>query len=168
MMLYINPIFVSVYLFVCAFACLFGSLFAVFLCCRFEYFCVSHLFHVRITARLSSILQRGIPLEFNDFLSRFSYWLFTTMFLLSFSNKNNFIKTVRLILQTYCSRHWANKNNLKLSEFLYISSMPQSSWLVHQSLNQYPLVTCLVCTRQYLQPTSQDCQWFPPSWAFQH
>ena len=98
MMLYINPIFVSVYLFVCAFACLFGSLFAVFLCCHFEYFCVSHLFHVRITARLSSILQRGIPLEFNDFLSRFSYWLFTTMFLLSFSNKNNFIKTVRLIL----------------------------------------------------------------------
>ena len=44
----ITPIFVFVCLSVCLLVCLLDCLFAVFLCCRFECFCISNLHHVKM------------------------------------------------------------------------------------------------------------------------
>ena len=62
---------------VCLLACLLDCLFALFWSCHFECFCVSHLFHIKMTKRDCYPFCRGasLNLELDDFLSSFWWWL---------------------------------------------------------------------------------------------
>ena len=53
---------------------------------NFKCFCISNLFHVKMAKQDCYPFCRGASLwlGFNNFLSSFSWWLLTTMFLLSF------------------------------------------------------------------------------------